>query len=167
MTTFLWSCQCIRTPLDLKRPCNDFGLCISSYAVLILIIIIVVLEFVLHSLLSCTIASPRCKLLPRRILSTVECTRLLCRTAVGTQHHHLSRVSTVTVSSSHSRPSPPSAPGSLEHPLSPTLKEMDAKRSRLDVSKRSVSSPWGGRHTPVYSFASIAYTQRVSESLRC
>jgi hypothetical protein len=46
-----------------------------------------------HSLLSRTTASPRCKLLPSPVFRTVECTRLLCRTAVRTQHYHLSRVS--------------------------------------------------------------------------
>jgi hypothetical protein len=46
-----------------------------------------------HSLLSRTTASPRCKLLPSRVFRTIECTRLLCRTAVRTQHYHLSRVS--------------------------------------------------------------------------
>jgi hypothetical protein len=56
-----------------------------------------------------------------------------------------------SVSSSRSRPSPPGAPGSLKRPLSPTLEEMDSKRSRVDVNKRSVSSPSGGRHTPVPS----------------
>jgi hypothetical protein len=51
--------------------------------------------------------------------------------------------------SSHS--SCPGAPSSLKHPLSPTLEEMDAKQSWLDVNKLSVLSPSGGRHTPVPS----------------
>lgn len=56
-----------------------------------------------------------------------------------------------SISSSRSRPSPPGAPGSLKRPLSPTLEEMDPKRTRVDVSKRSASSPSGGRRTPVPS----------------
>jgi hypothetical protein len=51
--------------------------------------------------------------------------------------------------SSHS--SCPGAPSPLKHPLSPTLEEMDAKQSWLDVNKLSVLSPSGGRHSPVPS----------------
>ncbi|KAG1725558.1 TPR-like protein [Suillus paluster] len=54
-------------------------------------------------------------------------------------------------SSSRSRPSPPESSGSLKRPLSPVADEMDAKRSRVDLGKRSASSTSGGRHTPIPS----------------
>jgi hypothetical protein len=39
----------------------------------------------------------------------------------------------------------------------PTLEERDAKQSRVDVNKRSVSLPSGGRHTPVLSSRPLPY----------
>ncbi|KAG2120154.1 hypothetical protein DEU56DRAFT_928636 [Suillus clintonianus] len=54
-------------------------------------------------------------------------------------------------SSSRSRPSPLEISGSLKRPLSPVADEMDTKRSRVDGGKRSVSSPSGGRRTPIPS----------------
>ncbi|KAG2160230.1 TPR-like protein [Suillus bovinus] len=56
-----------------------------------------------------------------------------------------------SVSSSRSRPSPPEGSGSLKRPLSPVPDEMDTKRSRVDGSKHSASSPSGSRHTPIPS----------------
>ncbi|KAH7907526.1 TPR-like protein, partial [Hygrophoropsis aurantiaca] len=56
-----------------------------------------------------------------------------------------------SISSTRSRLSPPSGSASLKRPLSPAPDEMDNKRTRVDVIKRSASSPSGGRHTPVPS----------------
>jgi len=56
-----------------------------------------------------------------------------------------------SVSSTRSRPSPSGASNTLKRPLSPNLEEMDPKRTRVDVTKRSDSSASGGRRTPVPS----------------
>ncbi|KAF9229813.1 TPR-like protein [Gyrodon lividus] len=55
-----------------------------------------------------------------------------------------------SVSTSGSRPSPPSGSASLKRPLSPGVDELDNKRKRVDHMKRSAVSPTG-RHTPVSS----------------
>ncbi|KIK99209.1 hypothetical protein PAXRUDRAFT_132529 [Paxillus rubicundulus Ve08.2h10] len=55
-----------------------------------------------------------------------------------------------SVSTSGSRPSPPSGSASLKRPLSPGVDELDNKRKRVDPMKRSAASP-AGRHTPIPS----------------
>lgn len=57
-----------------------------------------------------------------------------------------------SVSSTRSHVSPPMPPASLKRPLSPGPEDvLDNKRSRMDGVKRRVSSPTGGRGTPLPS----------------